>query len=324
MPNRRSGPTVIAFILGFLLCLSVQQIIQSGSYAITSNEPDNASSKLVDVGLNASLRLAFEQSYGFFDDITEKDWKMHQDRAMTTPQHYFEKNPKMYSMSPEPRQWTMHNYEPTFTCPHVRRVGGLGDGPKWTCDPHRLARIASERKCLIYSIGSAGKFQWENGLIDIIGPRVCEIHVFDPDRPKNLKNPEESGIFYHQWGLKSSYQDFNLPARGEFRTMQETLRELGHTDQPIDILKVDCEICEWFTFRDWLEADVRQLLLETHGLPTAPTMTKWKQPNPPRMTVTELHDTLRQHNFFLYSKEPNWMSGVSAMCVFRCLLFVLK
>ncbi len=30
------------------------------------------------------------------------------------------------------------NYNPIFSCPHVQRVGGVGDGAKWTCDPHRL------------------------------------------------------------------------------------------------------------------------------------------------------------------------------------------
>jgi hypothetical protein len=68
------------------------------------------------------------------------------------------------------------NVDPLFTCPHTRRIGGRGDGPK--CDPHRLRRL---NDCLVYSIGSAGNFMFEDGLNDIVRNKHCEIHVFDPE-----------------------------------------------------------------------------------------------------------------------------------------------
>lgn len=41
---------------------------------------------------------------------------------------------------------------PAFRCPHkVKRVGTLGDGGKWVCG---LEKVAEQRKCVIYSVGT--------------------------------------------------------------------------------------------------------------------------------------------------------------------------
>ena len=59
------------------------------------------------------------------------------------------------------------------------------------------------------------------------------------------------------------------PRRGKYMSMQETVKELGHENRVIDILKIDCEGCEWFTYKDWLEFDIRQILVETHNAPSS-------------------------------------------------------
>ena len=51
----------------------------------------------------------------------------------------------------------------------------MGDGPKWICDPHRIHK----KNCLVYSIGSNNKFEFEQSVLDEISPD-CEIHTFDP------------------------------------------------------------------------------------------------------------------------------------------------
>lgn len=121
----------------------------------------------------SSNRLAYEQSLGFFDDIPDDVWKdFYQFRARNAIHNFHRKKPLRDWR--EPAIFYLKNYEPTFTCPQVCRVGGLGDGPKWTCDPHQLPRIAAEGRrdsgatetsltCLVYSIGSAGRFLWEDG-----------------------------------------------------------------------------------------------------------------------------------------------------------------
>jgi hypothetical protein len=42
---------------------------------------------------------------------------------------------------------------------------------------------------------------------------------------------------------------------GEFKTIQETVQALGHEERVFDILKIDCEDCELYTFKDWLQFD---------------------------------------------------------------------
>ncbi|CAF3100695.1 unnamed protein product, partial [Rotaria sp. Silwood2] len=51
----------------------------------------------------------------------------------------------------------LSNWEPNFHCSHARRIGKMGDGGKWVCDPYRLK---SRLDCLIYSAGSKRDFSF--------------------------------------------------------------------------------------------------------------------------------------------------------------------
>jgi hypothetical protein len=195
--------------------------------------------------------LAARQSYGFFTDISDTDWNKKRTKALGATQYKYPLRPEVGWN--DPSRWYLDNLLPNFACPSLERVGGLGDGAKWTCDPDRLPQ-----NCLVYSYGSAGNYAFEEGLLSI---RNCEIHVFDPG---NYARPgdEAKGIYYHQWGLKSSYDtqriDMSLVGRmlgdplqpafqlvSKMRTYPETLKLLGHESRTIDILKIDCEKCEW-------------------------------------------------------------------------------
>jgi Methyltransferase domain len=77
------------------------------------------------------FQLAYTQSFGFFDNIPDLEWtkfyrkpalyrESHQHRVKTPLRDW--KNPPIF---------LMNNYEPVFTCPYQKRVGGVGDGPKW-------------------------------------------------------------------------------------------------------------------------------------------------------------------------------------------------
>jgi Methyltransferase domain len=159
-----------------------------------------------------------------------------------------------------------------------------------TCDPHRLIRIANERRqlvantgdsqnhespCLIYSVGSQGKFEWEDGMYRELGNRndICEIHIFDPkDFSKTRNDLQQKGMHFHAWGLTSSYSKMyngtKKTKNGSYLSLPETLEKLGHVGRVIDIFKIDCEGCEWFVFRDLLgtsiksrNVDIRQILV---------------------------------------------------------------
>jgi hypothetical protein len=153
------------------------------------------------------------------------------------------------------------NYYPLFTCPHQERVGGIGDGPKWVCDPLRLKHVSRqprrfgdgggvgevalrEDKCLIYSIGSNGDFSFEDALVNMLGAGTCEIHVFDMSRDYTRPNDATNkDIHFHHWGLSSSYSSVGKNDKDTFMTLQESLQKLGHVNRTIDIFKIDCETC---------------------------------------------------------------------------------
>jgi hypothetical protein len=131
--------------------------------------------------------LAFQQSLGFFDDIDDQEWlELFQKPARNADHYENSRNPN--HGSDKAAFWNFFNQEPVMSCPHLKKVGGLGDGPKWTCDPERLTRVAQRRQaanpssnesnCLVYSIGSAGNYRFEDGLYNQLGP-LCEIHIFD-------------------------------------------------------------------------------------------------------------------------------------------------
>jgi len=159
------------------------------------------------------------------------------------------------------------------------RIGGNGngDGPKWICDPHRINKIAARRKaadpnhpgCVVYSIGSRGDFSFELGMQKEVGEGICEFHIFDMGDygakvPKELKRAH-----YHQWGLKEQDPHVDRPAPGqEFYGLLDTIKLVGHENlDVIDIFKIDCEGCEYKTFRDWMGEGIpalHQIQVELH------------------------------------------------------------
>ena len=226
----------------------------------TTTETDDA---LQYSGLRSTLSrtsLAYQQSFGFFDDILDHAWNQMKFRAQNFYQYKSKESP--LTGWEDPTHWYFANLQPNFSCPRVERIGGHDDGPKWTCDPTRLLK---RKDCLIYSVGSQGNYIWEDGLIDRIGTH-CEIHVFDPGHHARPGDAEKRNIHYHRWGLKSSYEkvrvertmigmdatifmkggDFALmPAMQKMLTFEQTRVALGHQHRTIDVLKMDCENCEW-------------------------------------------------------------------------------
>jgi hypothetical protein len=244
----------------------------------------------------SSYQLALKESFGFFDDITDENWRYRQSLARKRQDHASAKAMK----ETRPAFWYVSNYYPSFSCPNLLRVGGSGDGPKYVCDVQRLAK---QSKCLIYSFGCKNKFEFEDGLIDEIGT-VCEIHAFDP-LPLPAGRAEElaktKNIHFHHWGIASSYEKDKYKGRGRFQkekflTLQDTMKELGHINRTIDIFKIDCEGCEWSGYKDWLSADIRQLLIETHDL---------------HANTLDFFDDLIDAGFNIVSREPNILPFVT-------------
>ena len=177
------------------------------------------------------------------------------------------------------------NWEPNFHCSHARRIGAMGDGGKWVCDPYRLK---SRADCLIYSVGSAGDFSFEIEMKQVLSN--CEIHTFDKGRYPCPVNVCE----FHQVMFGDQTDRVNTS-----KSWTTIINELNHTHRSIDILKIDIDGGEFRFFPQLLSSakqfHPRQILLEVH--PANVTL------------IHELFDLIRSYDYTIYSKENNVLAG---------------
>jgi len=261
--------------------------------------------------------LAQRESNSFFTDISDADWTLKKQIYQSMQPNNSGKNLSKQKRKADPSDFWNNNYEPEFTCPMQRRLGiPTGDGGKWVCDPHRIHSSTAdgnkEREgCLVYSVGSNGNAVFEKSMHEVLSPNCnneVEIHTFDL-KGWNKRNGlfkdrvSEAGAVFHEWGLTIDEMNFEqdeyfIPKvyrTLNFKTFRQTFEELGHTGRVIDVLKIDCEGCEWQSVQGWLRdwkasgVVVRQLLLELHDapLPQAP----------------EFFQTLKEAGYVIFHKE---------------------
>jgi hypothetical protein len=167
----------------------------------------------------------------------------------------------------------------TTGCASELRVGGNGDGGKWVCAPAALLRAEGPR-CLVYSFGSRLSFEFEDA-VHALAPQ-CEIHVFDPTPSLAVtmqRTPEvvPRHVTFHSLGLCGPGAVLEIQGqRVEARTLDAIMAELGHTDRPIALLKMDIDSSENApglvpTRADaptsvWHAGRVGQLLVEVHPI----------------------------------------------------------
>lgn len=198
--------------------------------------------------------LAYQQSRGLFDDISDLMWER---MKLSTKSKSLYWNPdKPLDQINNREFWNTHSPRPNFICPHTVAMGKHNqDGVKYLCYPEQIANNYDDTNkdasspCLIYSFGCAGDFKFEDEVSKMHG-RKCETHVFDPAKKWERKGDvENKNIHYHPWGLMSTYDRENKskvwPAGhgGEYKTMPEIMKELGHEERVIDVFKIDCEGC---------------------------------------------------------------------------------
>eukprot|EP01083_Nonionella_stella_P074192 201125_1 len=289
------------------------------SFKISSNPNSNGNSGVYEgLQLGPSTSKAQDASYGLFDDVTDLMWERLWKKYRSTSLY---KNPdKPLKGVEEEEKWLSNNPKPNFACPHIDRIG-KGEGVKYICYPDRVvrkkdepARIKFDKKgdaespCLVYSIGCAGDFSFEYALADKYN-NECEIHIFDPANWERKEDKEKKNIHYHAWGMKSTY---DLTSKsvvwpkgqgGGFKTFQDTLEELGHSDRTIDLFKIDCEGCEWSNYKDWIGFGFRQILMEIHGVPQ-PNGGKGRWYQKP-MNITDFFQDFDDHGYALFSTDQN-------------------
>eukprot|EP00051_Salpingoeca_urceolata_P024565 m.433395 g.433395 ORF g.433395 m.433395 type:complete len:335 (+) comp20248_c3_seq3:121-1125(+) len=193
----------------------------------------------------------------------------------------------------------LHNWEPNFSCSSERRIGRQGDGAKWVCNPESI----DPDNCLVYSVGSSNEYSFEEAVLKEISPK-CEIHTFDP----TVKHPTPPpGVKYHNWGINSKDGQFNIRGKPGImmgKTVETTVKELGHTGRVIDIFKIDCEGCEFSVFRSFYGKGfiLRQIQVEVHTFGKPPY---------------DFFHFLSSVGYVIFHKEPNILTrGVAVEFAF--------
>lgn len=206
---------------------------------------------------------------------------------------------------------------PEWVCDSDERLGSygsrheaFGDGPKFVCGIDTL----KGRPCLVYSIGSNNDYRFE-ATISSIHPH-CEIHTFDPTLRSPFKGANVST--FHDSGLGAA------PVRAQgwrlkLKSLKDMMTELGHTGRKLDLLKVDCEGCEYDAFVEVFanmragNLTVDQILIELH-------LIGGKQASlPARTAVHSFFRRARQAGLWITHTEPNYW-GCDG---YRCQEYVL-
>jgi len=247
-----------------------------------------------------STALARQESLGFFTDIPDSAWKRYKERFQFTQPNYDDTNKREFERFSRYSNWFWgSNFEPEFTCPHEFRLGKLGDGGKWVCDPHRIPK----ESCIIYSIGSNGNFQFEVESFKHVS-KSCEIHTFDLKKEgRNVDFAQEAakvGVNFHHWGLGEKSGSLQ-----NMKTFKEIMVDLHHEKRTIDLMKIDCERCEYDQFRQWLKdwnelgMTVRQIMLEIH--------------NSDLPHVVDLFNEFQKAGYVMFHKEANYLNEGKAI-----------
>lgn len=188
-------------------------------------------------------------------------------------------------------------WEPTFGCELEERLGSVGDGGKWVCNPARL-KVRGQEKVLVYSVGSRNDFGFEEAVATYFGRDRVEIHTFDPAEPAGVPD----FVTYHRVFL--SDVDDVAASRLSFASVRGML---GHARTRIDLLKLDVEGSEHAVLSTIDTAGVDQILVEVHLYPL-----QW--PGMTAARVDDMFERLATQGFEIFHKEPNTEFGGGKAC----------
>jgi len=238
------------------------------------------------------MNLSVRDSLGFMaelDDLWKERRRIHKQQMTREAAHSHLKDHTTRGGA-----WWQTHYEPSFHCDLEERLGLMGDGGKWVCNPSTITKqVVAGAPCLVYSVGSNGDFSFEKAVMTKISPK-CEVHVFDP-APEGKWTPP-ANVYYHSTSLGDGQTG---------QTLKQIVTQLGHAGRRIDLFKIDCEGCEWTTYQNWLNAGVElhQILVEMH----------WAS-HGSIQRVHGLFGHLSKEGYVIFNKEPNTL-GCRGECI---------
>ena len=145
-------------------------------------------------------------------------------------------------------------FEAMWQCGSKQRIGKIGDGGKWICQPELLG---STKPCVVYSLGSAGEPSFELEMLEL----GCEVHTYDPNLSQGTQSKLANirNLHFHPVGLASADTPAGRSppesaARGQFMpaeaastsssfaSLSSLMEANGH--RWLDVLKIDIEASE--------------------------------------------------------------------------------
>ncbi|KAK2717615.1 hypothetical protein QYM36_006403 [Artemia franciscana] len=119
-------------------------------------------------------------------------------------------------------------------------------------------------KCLIYSFGVNDDWSFEEAM-QVYG---CKVLAFDPSIGKKPFKYSDN-IYFYDFGL-GKIDDLHHPDGWKLRTLGTLVDKFGHTNDIIDVLKIDIEGAEYDALLEMLESgvlmNVKQIVMEVHNL----------------------------------------------------------
>lgn len=145
---------------------------------------------------------------------------------------------------------------PEVFCKDLVRIGYVGDGGKWICNPTSVMRM---NKCTIYSLGTNNNPSFEVDLQRFLKNK-CVVRSIDKDMQSDTtleSIKKANGVFMQ--ALISSKTDEN---NSEYKFI-DVLRKFD--DDRIDILKIDIEGAEYSIKNEVFSVPICQVLIEVHS-----------------------------------------------------------
>jgi len=250
--------------------LQVEELDYS-SQEVLNSFPHNQSDGFMDystTGWARKIDIYRRQSKRQKNAVGEKRWS-----------HFFPGN-----------EFYQKNYEPEWTCDYEERIGLYGDGGKWVCNAYKIRAMTD---CVVISIGSNDEWSFETAVHDL-NPS-CEIFTFD----HTLGNPHPPPfVKFFAFGISSRDVKPNMV------TLKGLLKMAGIAERKVEILKIDCEACEYDVYKSFSFFFIRQVLIELHiPLPRVPNsameVSQWFEKN------HLFFAWMQQHGYVIFHKEAN-------------------
>lgn len=166
---------------------------------------------------------------------------------------------------------------PTAPCASEMKPKNLQVKASWEQHSFCTSDLVSRDKedappCLVYSFGINDNIEWESKMASTFG---CEVYAFDPTSKKLNATPAKN-VYFHKLGLQGVGSDVSATNARQYdaidpkrlRGFGEIIEKMGHKGRDIDVLRLDCEGCEYGVLNQLAcsgdSNHVKQMMIEFH------------------------------------------------------------